>query len=293
MTEEGIMLQSAFEKVIVIGYGKITGEILEYIIEKQKEFGYRAAFIEHEVHPFGITEKICREHQVPFARIENKKELASHFGAISEKTLIVSASNNFLFPKELVEKENLTIINFHNALLPDYPGRNAPSWAIYMGERESGITWHYVNAGIDEGSIIIQKRCGIGPDMKAYELAEQLMKLACEAFVECFEDVVKARAATRPQPSDGMRRMYRSYEVPGGGFFEMTQEPESIYRLLRSMDYGKSGIFPPAQTVMDGKKAVILRYRKISGDLPERKEGFCYLPMGENTFLKLKYANVD
>ena len=39
------MLQSAFEKVIVIGYGKITGEILEYIIEKQQEFGYCAAFI--------------------------------------------------------------------------------------------------------------------------------------------------------------------------------------------------------------------------------------------------------
>lgn len=57
MTEEGIMLQTAFEKVIVIGYGKITGEILEYIIEKQQEFGYCAAFIEHEVHPFGITEK--------------------------------------------------------------------------------------------------------------------------------------------------------------------------------------------------------------------------------------------
>ena len=207
--------------------------------------------------------------------------------------MIVSASNTVLFPKELVEKENLRIINFHNALLPDYPGRNAPSWAIYMGERESAITWHYVNAGIDEGSIIIQKRCEIGPDTKAYELAEQLMKLAYEAFVECFEDVMKARAVTRPQPLDGTRRMYRSYEAPGDGFFEMTQEPESIYRLLRSMDYGKSNIFPPAQTVMDGKKAVILRYRKIFGDLPERKEGFCYLPMGENTFLKLKYANVD
>ena len=69
------------------------------------------------------------------------------------------------------------------------------------------------------------------------------MKLAYEAFVECFEDVMKARAVTRPQPLDGTRRMYRSYEAPGDGFFEMTQEPESIYRLLRSMDYGKSNIF--------------------------------------------------
>lgn len=286
-------MQTLFEKVIVIGYGKITGEILTRVIEKQNEYGYCAACIEHEVHPFGTTEKICREHQVPFARIENKEELAAYFGAISKKTLIISASNNFLFPKELVEKENITIINFHNALLPDYPGRNAPSWAIFMGEKESGITWHYVTAGIDEGNIIIQKRCEIGPDTKAFELAGRLMELALEAFTECFEDVLGERAGAKAQRLLKERRMYRSYEVPGDGFFELSQEPESIYRLLRSMDYGKNGIFPPAQTSIDGVRVEILRYRKISGEAPEGGEGFYYLPLGENAALKLKYKRAD
>ncbi len=288
-----IRLGTAFKKIIIIGYGKITGEILKYCIEKQSDYGYRLECIEHEVHPFGTMEKICHEHRVPFVRIENKKELAAYLGAISEKTLIVSASNNFLFPKELVEKENITIMNFHNALLPDYPGRNAPSWAIFMGEKESGITWHYVTAGIDEGNIIIQKRCEIGPDMKAYELAGQLMELALEAFVECFEPVLEERAGARAQRISKERRMYRSYEVPGDGFFELSQEPESIYRLLRSMDYGKSGIFPPAQTSIDGERVEILRYRKISGEAPESGEGFYYLPLGENSVLKLKYKAVD
>lgn len=288
-------MQTIFEKIVVIGYGKITGEILKYIIGRQKEFGYRVEFIEHEVHPLGTTEKICREHQIPFARIADKEELASHLGAISEKTLIVSASNNFLFPKKLVEKENITIINFHNALLPDYPGRNAPSWVIFMGEKESGITWHYVNAGIDEGNIIIQKRCEIGPDTKAYELAGQLMELAYDAFTECFEDVVKERAGTRAQSLDGTRRMYRSYEVPADGFFELSQEPESIYRLLRSMDYGKNGVFPPARTVIGGERAEILRYRKVPGKAEKfgnpmgNEEGFCYLPLTGGGLLKLKY----
>lgn len=304
------MLQTTFEKIIVIGYGKVTGEILKYIIERQEEFGYGVEFIEHEVHPFGITEKICSEHRIPFARIENKKELAAHFGRISEKTLIVSASNNFLFPKELVEKENITIINFHNALLPDYPGRNAPSWVIFMGEKESGITWHYVTAGIDEGNIIIQKHCEIGADMKAYELAGQLMELAYDAFTECFEEIVKEIAKTKAQSLNKTRRMYRSYEVPGNGFFEMTQEPESIYRLLRSMDYGKNGVFPPAQTVIDGERAEILRYRKVTGsaeklvgnpdndsegtkklteDKEKKEEGFRCLPLTEGEWLKIKF----
>ena len=68
------MQHTAFEKIIVIGYGKITGDILEYIINRQKEYGFSVAFIEHEVHPFGVTEKICRENGVPFTRIEEKQK---------------------------------------------------------------------------------------------------------------------------------------------------------------------------------------------------------------------------
>ena len=133
---------TAFQRIIIIGYGKVAGEILTYVKERQKNFGYRINFIEHEVHSFSVTEKICKENDIPFLRIEDKKELALYFREVQEKTLIVSASNNFLFPKELVEKEDITIMNFHNALLPDYPGRNAPSWVMSGGEETTGITWH-------------------------------------------------------------------------------------------------------------------------------------------------------
>ena len=300
---------SAFQKVIIIGYGKITGEIITYVIEKQKEYDYQLRVIEHEVHSFSITEKICAEHGIPFARIEDKKELAAYFDRFTERTLIISASNNFLFPKKLVEKENITIINFHNALLPAYPGRNAPSWVIFMGEKETGITWHYVTAGVDEGNIIIQKRCEIGADRKAYELTEQLMALAYEAFAESFEAVLKGQAETEEQRLDAGRRMYRSYEVPADGFFEIKEKPEYIYRLLRSLDYGKNDIFPPAQTVIDGKRAEILRYRKIVDRKPEEAEdrkpeqmagesrrageGFLYLPLSGEFQLKMKYRLIQ
>jgi len=296
---------TVFQKVVIIGYGKITGEIITYVTERQKEYGYQMEAIEHEVHSFSITEKICKEHGIPFARIEDKKELAAHLGSFSEKTLLISASNNFLFPKDLVEKENLAIVNFHNALLPAYPGRNAPSWAIFMGEKETGITWHYVTAGVDEGNIIIQKRCAIGADVKAYELAEQLMGLAHEAFTECFDAVLQERAETKAQHFGAGRRMYRSYEVPADGFFEMAQEPERIYCLLRSLDYGKNGIFPPAQTIIDGKRAEVLRYRKVADKRREEAqskktersagtggrgtEGFMFLPLEGDSLLKIKY----
>lgn len=282
-------MDKTFRKIVVIGYGKVTGEVLQYVCDRKREYGYEIEFIEHEVHPLSITEIICGENGIPFVRIEDKKELASFLDKITEKTLIISASNNFLFPASLVEKENITIMNFHNALLPDYPGRNAPTWVIYMGESQTGITWHYVTAGVDEGNIIIQKRCEIGEDMKAYELTERLMDLASEAFRESFADVMAESVKAKPQGFDPKRRMYRSYEVPSEGFFDLADRPEDIYRLLRSVDYGKNDIFPPMRTMVDGREAEILRYRKIAPDKRKDEDGFVYLPFDDGNLLKIKY----
>ncbi|MBD5517844.1 MAG: hypothetical protein HDR07_04910 [Lachnospiraceae bacterium] len=282
-------MKTDFRRVVVIGYGKATGNILKYVDEKKTDYGYSLEFIEHEPHALSVTGQICKERGIHYASIPDKKELGEYLGGITEKTLILSASNNFLFPASLVERENITIINFHNALLPDYPGRNAPSWVIYHGEAQTGITWHYVTAGVDEGSIIIQKTCEIGPDMKAYELTERLMDLACEGFYECFAAVLAKSVQARPQQFSPDRRMYRSTQVPGDGFLDLKKEPEELYRLLRSVDYGKSDIFPPLQTLVDGARAEVLRYRKIAPEKRKDEEKMLYLSLADGNLLKIKY----
>lgn len=282
-------MKTNFTRIVVIGYGKAAGEILKYTDDRRADYGYGLEFIEHEPHALSVTRKICTERGIPFASMPDKRELGRYLGEIREKTLIVSASNNFLFPAALVERDNVTIINFHNALLPDYPGRNAPSWVIYQGEERTGITWHYVTAGVDEGSIIIQKSCEIGPDTKAYELTGRLMDLACEGLYECFDAVLLESVQARPQEMAQGRRMYRSTEIPGDGFLNLEEKPEKVYRLLRSVDYGKSGIFPPLQTEIAGARAEILRYWKIVPEKRKEEADMLYLPLADGHFLKIKY----
>lgn len=282
-------MKTNFTRIVVIGYGKAAGEVLKYIHDRRTDYGYGLEFIEHEPHALSVTGQICAERGIPFASMPDKRELGDYLGEIREKTLIVSASNNFLFPAALVERENITIINFHNALLPHYPGRNAPSWVIYQGEEQTGITWHYVTAGVDEGSIIVQKSCEIGPDTKAYELTERLMDLACEGFCECFDAVLRENAQAKPQEVAPGRRMYRSTEIPGDGFLDLQEKPEKLYRLLRSVDYGKSGIFPPLQTEVSGARAEILRYRKIAPEKRQEGADMLYLPFADGQLLKIKY----
>lgn len=281
-----------YVKIIVIGYGKIADNVLNYVWHKKSDYGYDVEFVEHETSPFGMAGKICRENGIPFFSYPEKEKLTEKLEDLKEETLILSASNNFLFPRQIVEKGNVTIVNFHNALLPKYPGRNAPSWVIYEGEEQTGITWHYVNEKVDEGEIILQKKCRISPDIKAYELADRLMTLAIEGFQECFAGILDGSIAAVPQPIIRNRRVYHSREVPGGGHFTMEDSPEKIYRLLRAADYGKNRVFPEITATCNGQKIRILRYIKEQAGKADYQagKGFLCMRLNDDFILKMKYA---
>lgn len=284
-------MKGIFERIVIIGYGKITGEVLSFVHAQQEKYGYEMEFIEYELHPVSITHKICTDEGIAYSQIPDKAKVTEKLLAITEKTLIISASNNYLFPAAVVDKENITVINFHNALLPKFPGRNAPSWAMFEGESEAGITWHYVTPGVDDGAIIVQKKTQILPDMKAYELAGILMKIAFEGFCEVFEGVVCGTAAVTHQVFPPNRKIYLSKMVPNEGVFSLEDNPEDIYRLLRSTDYGLNDIFPRMKTVYQGKEIEIARYRKVDA-AKEGEESTLYLPFKDGAFLKLKYKEI-
>ena len=161
------------------------------------------------------------------------------------------------------------------------------------GGKETGITWHYVTEGIDEGDVIIQKSCLIGEDMKAYELAGALMQLAFEGFKEIFDMVFNRTANRSPQCFVQNRKIYSSKEIPRNGKFSLKDNPQEIYRLLRSVDYGKTDLFPHLRTIYNGEEIEILRYMKINKEKIKEGQNFLYLPLGENNMLKIKYKRIS
>ncbi len=78
--------------------------------------------------------------------------------------LVVLAGFMRIVKEPLLSAFPRKIINMHPSLLPKFPGLEAWKQALVAGEKVTGCTVHYVEAGIDTGEILGQRTVPILPD---------------------------------------------------------------------------------------------------------------------------------
>ena len=66
-------------------------------------------------------------------------------------------SYNQILENEIINSVKKKIINCHAGKLPFYRGRSILNWVLINGEKDFGITTHFINNKIDKGNIINQK----------------------------------------------------------------------------------------------------------------------------------------
>jgi phosphoribosylglycinamide formyltransferase 1 len=72
--------------------------------------------------------------------------------------LVVLAGYMQLLTEPFVTRFRGRVVNIHPALLPSFPGLDAIGQALAAGARETGVTVHFVDEGIDTGPTILQRR---------------------------------------------------------------------------------------------------------------------------------------
>jgi len=115
---------------------------------------------------------------------------------IKEKiSFIILAGFLWLIPASLLELFAGRIVNIHPALLPKYGGKGMYGERVHKavieaGERESGISIHYVNEKYDDGDVILQARCPVMPDDTPEKLAARIHELEYQYYPEVIERIV-------------------------------------------------------------------------------------------------------
>jgi len=91
--------------------------------------------------------------------------------------LICLAGFMKILTRKFINKFNGKIINIHPSLLPKYKGLNTHKRAIDNNEKYSGCTVHFVNAKLDSGKIILQKKLKIKKNDTPAKLENRIHKL--------------------------------------------------------------------------------------------------------------------
>jgi phosphoribosylglycinamide formyltransferase 1 len=110
---------------------------------------------------------------------------------------VICAGFLLMVPSFLIKAYPKHILNIHPALLPKYGGKGMYGMKVHnavvaAGEKESGITIHYVSEVCDGGEIIFQARCSLLPTDTPEMVATKIHPLEYEYFPKIIERVVLA-----------------------------------------------------------------------------------------------------
>jgi non-ribosomal peptide synthetase component F/methionyl-tRNA formyltransferase len=153
---------------------------------------------------------------------------------------LLSVVNYRVLPDRVLSLPERGAINFHDGPLPGYAGMHVTTWALINGEREHGISWHWMVQEIDGGGVLKEKRFPVRPDDTATSLNTKCFEAGFEAFRGLLTDLEQGTVASRQQVGP----------IPGG-YYALRKRPERLSTLdwsrpaeeldalFRGLDFGR------------------------------------------------------
>lgn len=116
--------------------------------------------------------------------------IAERLAQLKVEYLILAGYMRIIGPT-LLERYPRRIINIHPSLLPLFPGKDGIGQALAAGAQESGVTVHFVDAGVDTGPVIAQEKVAIAADETRESLAEKIHRIEHRLYPRVLQDLLK------------------------------------------------------------------------------------------------------
>jgi len=150
-----------------------------YALQRAKEQGYKTVFVDPK-------DKTREEFDMEMAKILEEEKV----------DLVVLVGYMRILTPAFVRKFPKKIINVHPALIPKYCGKsffgsNVHEAVLAAHEKETGMTIHYVEEGVDTGEIIVQKTCPVLENDTVDTLKERVQTLEKNWYPEVIRQLAK------------------------------------------------------------------------------------------------------
>ncbi|HEX4149279.1 MAG TPA: methionyl-tRNA formyltransferase [Pirellulales bacterium] len=163
----------------------------------------------------------------------NTEAAQAQLRSLAAELLIVADYGQILAPETLATAP-LGGINLHGSLLPQYRGAAPINWAIYRGDRTSGVTVIHMTPRIDAGPTLAQAATGIELDETAPELEARLAELGAPLICRTIERLAVGDVqpvAQDPRLASSARRLRKT-----DGEVDWSRSAEAIRNQIRALE---------------------------------------------------------
>jgi len=156
--------------------------------------------------------QLFREHSIPVLKSKDiNNEEAVNFMNNVGANLIVSSYNNQILRYRTCKKFKHGAVGIHNSYLPDFGGLDAAFQGLYHGVRETGVTVHLIDKGIDTGKIIYQEKIPIEPGDTVFSLNIRQWLRGTELIPQVLDMYRNGTVDTKEQDKEKVKYPYESF----------------------------------------------------------------------------------
>jgi len=170
--------------------------------------------------------------------------------ALWQPEVLVVVAYGLILPLEVLAMPKFGCLNIHASLLPRWRGAAPIQRAILAGDETTGVTLMQMDAGLDTGPMLLQRRVPIGTDVDSLSLHATLAQVGADLLLETLEGLEAGTLMAQPQPTEGVT--YASKIDKAEARIDWQHEAIDIARRVRAFRP-----WPVAETTQRGEQVRI------------------------------------
>jgi methionyl-tRNA formyltransferase len=215
--------------------------------------------------------QLAVERGIPVFQPEsiNTPEGVAGLKAMQPELLVVAAYGQIL-SGDVLNVAPQGGINVHASLLPKYRGAAPIAWAIYHGEKQTGVTIIRMSTRLDAGDMLAQEAIAILPEETAGELEERLAPLGAKLALTVIEQIQAGTAHGVKQDQHQVTKAPKLKKEHG--LVDWSRTAEQVCNQIRAMQpwptaytYWHRQDQPPMRIIVNKAVAVAERPRQPPG----------------------------
>lgn len=173
--------------------------------------------------------------------------------------ILVTVAFGQILKKAVLNMAPHGVMNVHGSLLPKYRGAAPINWAIINGEKVTGVTTMFSDAGIDTGKMLLKREIPLSEDIDAESLAEAMSHVGAELLKETLQSLMNGTLLAIEQNND--EASYAPLLKKEMGRIDWTRGSTEIHNLVRGL-YP----WPGTYTDFDSQQLKIIKTRVCSSE---------------------------